>query len=218
MVDQPRRRLTASARRQELLDAAVTVFAEEGYHRASLEDIARVAGVSKALIYEHFTSKRELHAELVVQHASEIFRRLQANAGAPGTPGQQRLRLGVDAFLSFVEEHREAWRALFRDAADPEVAQQIAQVQGQATIVIAALIRAGAGTREIAEIDPAHQDLVFSVYAQMLAGAIQNLANWWYDHQEVSREELLDRAMEFTWLGLERVSAGAFFAHGVARG
>ena len=43
-----------------------------------------VAGVSKALIYEHFASKRELHAELVEAHASEIFRRLQASAADVG--------------------------------------------------------------------------------------------------------------------------------------
>lgn len=218
MVDPPRRRLTAPERRQELLDAAVAVFAQEGYHRASLEDIARAAGVSKALIYEHFASKRELHAELVLEHAGEIFRRLQANAGGPGTPGQERLRRGIDAFLGFVEEHREAWRALFRDASDPEVAQEILHVQAQATVVIAALIKVEAQSRELPEIDPAHQEMVFAMYAQLLAGGIQNLANWWYDHQEVAREELLDRAMEFCWLGLERVSAGGFFAHGVARG
>lgn len=210
--------MSAGERREGLLDAAVEVFARDGYHRASLEDIAGAAGVSKALIYEHFSSKRELHDELVLAHASEIFRRLQESAGGPGIPGQERLRRGIDAFLLFVEEHREAWRALFRDAADPEVAQQISVVQSQATLVIAALIREAAELRGGEEGDPRQQEVVFAIYAQMLAGGLQVVANWWYDHQEVTREELVDRAMEFGWLGLDRVSAGAFFAHGVARG
>ncbi len=107
--DRPRRRLSAAERRDELLTAASEVFGRAGYHGASLEEIAQTAGVSKALIYEHFASKRELHAELVDAHATEIFRRLQANAET-GATGEERLRGGIDAFLSFVEEHRDAWR------------------------------------------------------------------------------------------------------------
>src|SRR4051794_20707557 len=123
-VPGPRRRMPAPLRREAILAAAEEVFARRGYHGASLDDIAQAAGISKALIYEHFTSKRELHASLVNAHVKEIFRRLEANAET-GTSGEQRLRGGIDAFLSFVEEHREAWRALFRDAADPEVADII---------------------------------------------------------------------------------------------
>ena len=173
----PRRRLSAAERRQELLDAAVDVFARDGYHRASLEDIAGAAGVSKALIYEHFSSKRELHDELVLAHAGEIFRRLQDSAGSAGLPGQERLRRGIHAFLGFVDEHREAWRALFRDAADPEVSEQISVVQSQATLVIASLIRADAEGRPRDHVDPAHQQQVFEIYAQLLAGGLQLLAN-----------------------------------------
>ena len=115
-----------SQRRGELLDAASEVFGRSGYHGASLDEIAAAAGVSKALIYEHFASKRELHAELVEQHAGEIFRRLQANTEAGA--GEERLRGGIDAFLGFVEENRDAWRALFRDASDPEVIDAISRV------------------------------------------------------------------------------------------
>jgi AcrR family transcriptional regulator len=120
--------MPAPLRREAILSAAEEVFARSGYHGASLDDIAQAAGISKALIYEHFTSKRELHASLVNAHVEEIFRRLQANAET-GTSGEERLRGGIDAFLSFVEEHREAWRALFRDAADPETADIIDRVQ-----------------------------------------------------------------------------------------
>lgn len=218
METPPRRRLSAAERRKELLAAAVDVFARDGYHRASLEDIAGAAGVSKALIYEHFSSKRELHDELVLAHAGEIFERLQASAGSPGLPGQERLRRGIDAFLGFVEEHREPWRALFRDAADPEVSEQISVVQSQATLVIATLIRVDAEGHPRDRVDPEYQEQVFRIYAQLLAGGLQLLANWWYDHQEIAREEVVDRAMEFCWLGLDRVSEGAYFAHGVARG
>ena len=56
MTAAPKRRLTAEERRTGILDAALAVFSRRGYHAASIDDIATEAGVSKALIYEHFAS------------------------------------------------------------------------------------------------------------------------------------------------------------------
>jgi AcrR family transcriptional regulator len=196
-----RRRMPAPLRREALLAAAEEVFARKGYHGASLDDIAQAAGVSKALIYEHFASKRELHASLVTAHVEEIFRRLEANAET-GTTGEERLRGGIDTFLSFVEEHREAWRALFRDAADPEVGDFMERVQAQGTAVIAALISADPET-------PGDHPQAIEMHAAMLSGGVQSLANWWHDHQEVPRVVLVNRAMEFCWVGIERLRVSA---------
>jgi AcrR family transcriptional regulator len=193
-----RRRMPAAQRREVILAAAEETFGRCGYHGASLDDVAHAAGVSKALIYEHFASKRELHASLLDAHAAAIFERLEA-AVARGETGEQRLRNGIDAFLAFVEEHREAWRALFRDAADPEVAALVARVQSQATGVIARLIAAGPNA---AAVDDGGPDL--EIHAQMLSGAVQSLATWWHEHREVPREALFDRAIEFCWHGVAR--------------
>lgn len=196
-----RRRMPAPLRREALLAAAEEVFARSGYHGASLDDIAHAAGVSKALIYEHFVSKRELHASLVTAHVEEIFRRLEANAQA-GTTGEERLRGGIDAFLSFVEEHREAWRALFRDAADPEVGDIMQRVQNQGTAVIAALITADPEA-------PHDHPQAIEMHAALLSGGVQSLANWWHDHQDVPRATLVDRTMDFCWIGIDRVRVSA---------
>ena len=193
--------MPAAQRREVILTAAEEVFARRGYHGASLDEIAQAAGVSKALIYEHFTSKRELHASLVNAHVKEIFRRLQANAET-GTTGEERLRGGIDAFLSFVEEHREAWRALFRDAADPEVADIIDRVQTQGTAMIAALITADPESRH-------DHPQAIEIHAALLSGGVQSLANWWHDHQEVPRAVLVARAMDFCWVGIERLRVSA---------
>jgi AcrR family transcriptional regulator len=57
MSTTPRKRLTAGERRAAIQSSALEVFAERGYHTSSIDDIARTAGISKALIYEHFASK-----------------------------------------------------------------------------------------------------------------------------------------------------------------
>ena len=72
----PRKRLSGQERRAAILDSALSAFAERGYHASSIDDIARGGGISKALIYEHFSSKQELYAELLEQHANELFERL----------------------------------------------------------------------------------------------------------------------------------------------
>ena len=188
--------MPAADRRAAILRTAMEAFATRGYHGTSIDDIASAAGISKALIYEHFPSKQALHAEVITAEADVLFARLAA-AAAEDLPPEQRLRGGVDAFLTFVEHNREAWRALFRDAADPHLGEVVERMQKQATGAIADMMvpRSGAAV---------HQEV--EIVAQMLSGAVQALANWWYDHQERPRDELVDRAMAFAWLGLERLS------------
>jgi AcrR family transcriptional regulator len=191
-----RRRMPAAQRREVILAAAEATFARSGYHAAALEDIAAAAGVSKALIYEHFDSKRELHTALLGANAAEIFRRVEAGA-ARGPTGEERLRNGIDAFLAFVEDNREAWRALSRDAADPVVAEVARHLQERATAVIARLLAAGG------EADGPRAE----IRAQLLSGAVQSLATWWDGHREVPRAVLVEAAMELFRPVVERPAA-----------
>ncbi|HXX77763.1 MAG TPA: helix-turn-helix domain-containing protein, partial [Ktedonobacteraceae bacterium] len=56
----PIQELVTAARRKQILDAATQVFAEKGYHRATIKDIARVAGIADGTIYTYFSSKTEV--------------------------------------------------------------------------------------------------------------------------------------------------------------
>jgi AcrR family transcriptional regulator len=196
--------MAAPERRSAILAAAMEVFGASGYHGSSIDEIAQQAGVSKALIYEHFTSKKELHEELLTTYVAELFGRLEANAGK-GTTGEERLRGGVDAFLGFVEENRVAFRVLFRDAADPEVAEVLATVQAQAVGVIAALISADPDGAVLLVADEAERTMLIETHAAMLSGAVQALAAWWEENQDVPRSALVERVIEFTWVGIEQL-------------
>src|SRR5947207_9276224 len=77
------RRLTAGARRQAILTAAKQVFGSHGYHATTTRDIAAAAGVSEALLYQHFDGKRQLFEHVVHGAAGELERRIEAaTAGA----------------------------------------------------------------------------------------------------------------------------------------
>ena len=56
----PIQELVAAARRKQILDAATRVFAEKGFHRATIKEIARVAGIADGTIYTYFASKDEV--------------------------------------------------------------------------------------------------------------------------------------------------------------
>ena len=201
-----RKRLTAEARRAAILGAASTVFSARGYHSASIDDIASEAGVSKALIYEHFSSKQELHAKLVEAHAAELYERLAA--AVPSAEGSaSRLAAGLDAFFRFVEERRDAWRMLFREAADPEAVAVLDRTLAQVTAVVAGLIAAEPVAQRLPQGDQERERGILLI-AQMLVGAAQTVANWWADNADVPRERLVETAMDFAWLGLDRLSHG----------
>jgi AcrR family transcriptional regulator len=203
----PRKRLSGEERRAAILEAALAVFADRGYHASSIDDIAREGGVSKALIYEHFDSKQKLYEELLQQHAGELFERLAAAMDEAGDTGAARLATGLDAFYRFVEEHRVAWRMLFREANDPEMVAVLERIVAQVTDVVAALIAEDHGARSLHAGETAHERPI-EMLAQLLVGSVQSLSNWWADHQDVPRERILEMTMDFAWLGLERLSEG----------
>jgi AcrR family transcriptional regulator len=208
MTTTPRKRLTAEERRAAIQGAALEVFAERGYHAASIDDIARAAGVSKALIYEHFASKQQLHADLIEAQASELYRRVgDAVAAVAAESGSERLKAGFEAFFGFAEERRDAWRVLFRETVNPEAAAALDRVGAQVTRLVAAQIAEDPGAKPRDEAHP-EADRGIQLLAQMLVGAIESVANWWAEHKEVRRERVLQTAMEFAWLGLDRVGRG----------
>jgi AcrR family transcriptional regulator len=202
----PRRRLTAEERRTGILDSALAVFSENGYHASSIDDIAREAGVSKALIYEHFASKQELYADLIARNARELTQRIGAAlVGVELESGSSRLAVGLDAFFAFVEERRDAWRMLFRDVADPETATVVNRMLEQVTAEVTVLISQDPGAKSH---DSPEDRRALRLLAEMLVGGTQSMANWWTANPEAPREQMVAIAMDFAWLGLERLSRG----------
>jgi AcrR family transcriptional regulator len=205
MAAPTRRRLTAEERRTELLDAALSAFSRKGYHATSLDDVAGEAGVSKALIYEHFASKQELYTDLIARNARELTQRVAgALVGVEVESGVGRLATGLEAFFAFVEERRDAWRMLFREASDPEATAVRDRMVEQVTAEVTGLIALDPGARALES--PAEPAL--RLLAEMLVGGVQSMANWWTEHPEVPRTQMVAIAMDFAWLGLERLSRG----------
>ena len=197
--------MAAGDRREVLLEAGLAVFAEHGYHETSLGHIAERAGVSKALIYEHFGSKAELHKALLEQNRDELLGRVFEAIEGLDSP-EQRLRAGHDAFLGFVEERRDAWRMLFLNPGDPEAMATVERLQEQVRDITAQLISEHAPPES--PIAGETVEVATEMLAEQLVGSARALAAWWDRHRDVPRAEILEALMDFAWLGLERVAAG----------
>jgi AcrR family transcriptional regulator len=197
--------MSAADRREAILDAALEEFSVNGFHETSLEGVAHRAGISKALIYEHFPSKRDLHEALLNRYVHDLLERTIA-AIATAAPPEERLRAGADAFLSFVEEYREPWRLMVRNPNDSGVEASVGRQQSEIAHAIAALMQVDA-TPEM-EHDNDEGRFEIEMLAQQLTGAWRAVGIWWDDHREVPRERLLEMLMDFAWLGLDRLSKG----------
>jgi AcrR family transcriptional regulator len=201
-----RRRLSAGQRRERILESALRVFAERGYQEASIGQIAMAAGITPAVIYDHFASKAALQIELLERQTAEVIAFVASALEASPEQAGERLRVGVDAFFRFVEEHGFAWRMLFRDPpSDPEVAAAYRRLSRRATEGITGFIEAGAGDALAAYPDPRQ---AAEMFAELVRMSQNGLAAWWYEHKEVPRETIVERMLEFCWVGLERVASG----------
>ena len=98
---------TGEVRREQIIDAAMAVFAERGYAEATNKDIARLAGVTPPLIYHYFRTKRDLfHAILCERSPIGNCTELLAADGVEGLPPRLLLtRFGVDLLARLESTH-----------------------------------------------------------------------------------------------------------------
>ena len=84
-------RLRAAERRAQLLGVARRLFARDGYRGASMESIAEAAGVTKPVLYQHFSSKRGLYSALLANDLGRLTEELEAAFSQAGS-NAERLR------------------------------------------------------------------------------------------------------------------------------
>jgi AcrR family transcriptional regulator len=107
-------------RRGELLAIGRQLFAKHAYDELSIDDVAAAAGVAKGLLYYYFKSKRGFYLATIRAEADELLQLAQPDASLPP---KERLCRTLDAYLAFVGEASDRYRALLLAGlgSDPEV-------------------------------------------------------------------------------------------------
>ncbi|HET6509630.1 MAG TPA: helix-turn-helix domain-containing protein [Baekduia sp.] len=102
-------------RRPLVLDAALPLFAEDGYDAVSMQAIADAAGVSKPVLYSCYASKEELFDELMRREERKLWHMVEDSVPIPGALGEKEdlLRHGLAALLRAVAQAPDAFRVLY---------------------------------------------------------------------------------------------------------
>jgi len=187
-----RRRLSATERREIVLDTAGRLFGEHGYDGITLNTLAAAAGVTKPVLYRHFDSKRALYLAVLERHRADL------DSFAPRIPiegtHRARLRTVLGAWLDYVERHPYAWTMLFRDTggdAETEVFRR--DVHSRARDVRGEIIRS---LNEVKIPDREIEPL-----AELMSMGMGSLVVWWIESGAATRETLID-ALTRMWLSL----------------
>ncbi|MEV0376015.1 helix-turn-helix domain-containing protein [Streptomyces sp. NPDC050636] len=118
----PRQRLSPAERRAQLLAVAARLFAARPYDEVLMEDVAECAGVSRALLYRHFPSKRDLFASLYQQVAEQLLAKTRLD---PAQTLVEQLTEGLDAHIEYFAENRNTVLAANRVLAGDRLVQTI---------------------------------------------------------------------------------------------
>ena len=198
---EPRWRRLPEERPQQIIDAALSVFGERGLSCARLDDIAKLAGLSKGTIYLYFPNKEELFREVVRQTiVAEIERAESRLADAPQRSATEALVKFVHGYWSFIRSAKFA--ALFRLVHAelgnfPDLAQFYAREVVERTLrLIAGILERGMETGEFRRQDP--------VVAARMLGPLLLMHSLWCNHRDLfksianrSDEQVLDELLAF---------------------
>ena len=103
-------------RQEEILDAAVELFARHGYSESDIQVLADTLGVGKGTIYRHFPSKQDLFLAAVDRVIRQLHQRLNERTADVADP-LERIIQGVRAYLGFFTEHPELAELLIQERA-----------------------------------------------------------------------------------------------------
>ncbi len=177
------------SRRAELVEAAVVAIDSHG-PEASIADIAATAGVSKPVLYRYFDDKAQLHAAVGSWGAQLVLSRLVPAIETP-LPIEQRVRAGVDAYLSTIDEHPNVFLLLVRHRTD---GQSDPLADGKAAIA-ATLARVMGDTLRALGVDAAGAE----PWAHGLVGLGLATGEWWLTRRTMSRSAVSDYLSAFVW-------------------
>ncbi|MFC4998674.1 TetR/AcrR family transcriptional regulator [Dactylosporangium cerinum] len=186
-----------------MLDAAVRVFSHRGFHAASMDEIAEVAGISKPMVYAYLGTKDELFVACLHREATRLMEAVAAGVLPTAKPDEQ-LWHGLRAFFTFVGDHRDGWRVLYRQArSEPHFAGELAGMRARIVEVVAGLLASAATA---AEVPGRPGDFTAMAYAYV--GAAESLADWLADHEEEDPDHTATRMMNFVWVGADSLLQG----------
>jgi AcrR family transcriptional regulator len=173
-----RTRRAVDARREQLLDAGVALFAERSWDEVSIEEIASAGGVSRGLLYHYFAGKREYYVACI-EHVVDRLLALEPDAAMPAP---QQLRVGLQRYFESIEQNPDMHRALHRvSPADAEVYEIVQRDHDAFTALVLAGMPGGGSGSTLARAT-----------ARAWLASVEAAGLDWLEDPEVPAEQLID--------------------------
>ena len=190
-------RLPRDERRGQLLIAASEIFVDRGYHAAGMDEIADRAGVSKPVLYQHFSSKLELYLAVLQRHVDNLVSGVR-QALRTTTDNRQRLRAAVQAFFDFIEHDGQGYRLIFENdyTTEPQVAVQVKVATEACTDAVFDLISRDSGLE-------AHRARMIAV--GLVAISVDSARYWLNNDRPITKDDAVEGTVQFAWGGLSHV-------------
>ncbi len=191
--------MRAPERRAQLLDVARKVFGHGGFHAVSMDAVAKEAGVTKPILYDHFPSKKDLYLALLDADLAILHDEVQRALAAP-TGNRHRIRASFQAYFDFVDEHEEGFRLLMQETVGAEEAfrRRGGDVRDQILAEVQELIvRESRGL-----LDREHAEIV----ALGLIGMVETVAQRDPGGTAQKRREAVDVLVRLAWRGVTELT------------
>ena len=190
-------RLPRDERRGQLLAAASEVFVDRGYHAAGMDEIADRAGVSKPVLYQHFSSKVELYLAVLARHVDNLVSGVR-QALRTTTDNRQRVRAAVQAFFDFIEHDSQGYRLIFENdyVTEPQVAAQVKVATESCTDAVFDLISHDSG------LEP-HRARMIAV--GLVSISVDSARYWLNNERPIDKDDAVEGTVQFIWGGLSHV-------------
>ena len=190
-------RLTAAARRAQLVEVGRALFAEKGYEATAVEEIAARAKVSKPIVYEHFGGKEGLYAVVVDREVEHIVARI-AESISSGSP-RERLEQAALAFLTYVRGRPAGFAVLSRDA-------PLSKRSGGMPALLNDLADRIGGIFADQFKKAGYDSKAAPIYAHALVGMVAFVGQWWTETRKPPAAEMVaSHIAALAWMGLRHL-------------
>ncbi|MGP0029407.1 MAG: TetR/AcrR family transcriptional regulator [Acidimicrobiales bacterium] len=201
--------LTAERRRQQtreyLLQAAAQVFAEHGYHGASLDQVAAVAGFTKGAVYSNFKNKEDLFLALIEAAYARELAAIKETLELSDIPPEARLGDFVNLIRGGFEQVPDNWSALYLEFTlyamrNPTARERLIQLENRDIRAVAEIIEEERKIRGIEATDWSEH------VARIVNALFRGIGVMRLLEPEAVGEDLLEDAMTFVARGLGVIS------------
>jgi AcrR family transcriptional regulator len=143
-----------STRRDEILDAAATLFATKAFHEVRLDDIAAKAQIGKGTVYLYWSSKEDVYLDIIRRGFASVLDQLDRGLAANTGDTWDRIHAVITALVDFAFQHPGVYRIMRSGVLTPED-PELQRVRAALSERIEGVLKQGIDSGELADPYPA---------------------------------------------------------------